>query len=159
MSSPLSSGFGEVIPRNIGKCMAGRSTSEYLKTRYRNRQERSICQRCSRAVERSNFCEYHALIHSTDKLRGKGVSIVEVKKARQAAKNFNGQCACCNSKNPGHVGWCFDHDHETLKFRGIICWSCNATLGHAKDSVRRLLFAIVYLSMRLKIKVVQEDSK
>lgn len=41
---------------------------------------------------------------------------------------------------------CFDHCHTTGKFRGWICNSCNAALGHVRDDVGRLHKMIVYLN-------------
>jgi len=40
---------------------------------------------------------------------------------------------------------CVDHNHETLKVRGLLCHSCNAVLGHAKESVPMLKRMIEYL--------------
>jgi len=34
---------------------------------------------------------------------------------------------------------CIDHDHKTGKFRGLLCGSCNSTLGFAKDDTNILV--------------------
>jgi len=53
-------------------------------------------------------------------------------------ENQNGLCALCGTDNPGGVWnqWAPDHDHKTGKARGVLCFSCNTTIGHieAKDS-------------------------
>lgn len=41
-----------------------------------------------------------------------------------------------------------DHNHDTGEVRGILCWSCNLVLGHARESTDILYKAIVYLSER-----------
>lgn len=41
--------------------------------------------------------------------------------------------------------WVLDHDHNSGKFRGYICHSCNRGLGLFSDSVDTLLKAINYL--------------
>lgn len=41
--------------------------------------------------------------------------------------------------------FCIDHDHSTGKFRGLICFSCNVSLGHFKDNIDTLKLAILYL--------------
>jgi hypothetical protein len=38
-----------------------------------------------------------------------------------------------------------DHDHETLKIRGLLCWRCNGGLGFFADNQAHLAMAIEYL--------------
>ena len=40
---------------------------------------------------------------------------------------------------------CIDHDHRTGKVRGVICHSCNVTIGHVKERVEILHQMIRYL--------------
>jgi len=40
---------------------------------------------------------------------------------------------------------CWDHNHETGKFRGWICHQCNIILGMCRDSVPQLLALVEYL--------------
>jgi hypothetical protein len=41
-----------------------------------------------------------------------------------------------------------DHNHETNRFRGVLCFGCNVGIGHMKESVEVLLRAIQYLGAR-----------
>ena len=56
-------------------------------------------------------------------------------------------CAICGATEPGgkwknfHV----DHDHETKKVRGLLCNSCNVTLGAVKEDIHTLKSMIQYL--------------
>lgn len=44
------------------------------------------------------------------------------------------RCAVCQTDHPGHKrGWVVDHDHLTGKVRGILCSSCNTTIGRLGD--------------------------
>lgn len=38
-----------------------------------------------------------------------------------------------------------DHDHKTLKVRGLLCNACNLAIGYLEDNVSRLESAISYL--------------
>jgi recombination endonuclease VII len=58
----------------------------------------------------------------------------------------NGVCAICHGPpNDGRKRLAVDHDHTTGEVRGLLCNSCNLTLGQAKDSEERLLAAAAYL--------------
>ena len=39
----------------------------------------------------------------------------------------------------------YDHDHNTMEFRGVLCSPCNGALGAFKDTVEGLEEAIRYL--------------
>lgn len=40
---------------------------------------------------------------------------------------------------------CYDHDHGTMMFRGILCRACNRSIGQLGDSVEGLEKALNYL--------------
>ena len=50
-------------------------------------------------------------------------------------------CEICSSEN----NLCYDHDHITMKFRGVLCRSCNKAVGQLGDSVESLQRALDYL--------------
>lgn len=55
-------------------------------------------------------------------------------------------CAICKTDTPGGKGtFHADHDHETLRPRGVLCHNCNVGLGNLKDSPEILQAAIDYL--------------
>lgn len=55
------------------------------------------------------------------------------------------KCLICGleEKNCGTLH--IDHDHKTNKVRGLLCFSCNRSLGGFKDSIKILKSAINYL--------------
>ena len=56
-----------------------------------------------------------------------------------------GNCALCNVDLETVKKWVIDHDHETGKVRGILCWRCNHGLGQFGDSLDLLKLAVRYM--------------
>jgi len=56
----------------------------------------------------------------------------------------DGKCLICTASLEA-VGDHVDHDHDTLKPRGLLCGHCNRGLGLFRDSVANLRRAIDYL--------------
>mgnify|MGYP001565337019 CR=1 FL=1 len=44
-----------------------------------------------------------------------------------------GECAICHKLDS--KGLAFDHDHNTLRFRGLLCGPCNRGLGDVRESL------------------------
>lgn len=64
----------------------------------------------------------------------------------EVLKAQHGVCAICHE--PPEMGarlFHYDHNHATGKFRGLLCHNCNMMLGFARESVRFLSMAIVYV--------------
>jgi Recombination endonuclease VII len=58
------------------------------------------------------------------------------------------QCKICLNPKPVKVQssvWKVDHDHITMRIRGILCGKCNFALGYFRDDIGILLKAIKYL--------------
>lgn len=69
----------------------------------------------------------------------------------QMVEDQNGVCAICGK--PETKKQCgkpqllvVDHDHVTGKVRGLLCWHCNAKLGHLED-IDFVLKARFYLAL------------
>ncbi len=54
-----------------------------------------------------------------------------------------GLCECCKESYRDKPA--IDHDHTTGSIRGVLCTSCNTSLGFARESVSRLRAMIDYL--------------
>lgn len=53
----------------------------------------------------------------------------------------DGLCWICREQPAAHV----DHNHETGRVRGMLCFTCNAGLGNFKDRWDLLERAIIYI--------------
>jgi hypothetical protein len=65
-------------------------------------------------------------------------------------------CKICRKKTEQetlHV----DHDHTTMKFRGLLCGNCNRAIGLFKDDPALLHAAIAYLLPDFKIMYLKNE--
>ena len=103
----------------------------------------SWCRKC-RATYRSEI--------SRGRFRGQ-LSDDEVRELKKQEKcDICGGSDLAGSRNNKHLGKVYalvmDHNHETGKFRGMICHHCNRGLGNFKDNINTLQAAIKYLNER-----------
>lgn len=54
-------------------------------------------------------------------------------------------CAICGALSSGARSLHVDHDHSTGKVRGLLCSTCNTSLGGFRDDPALLLRAVEYL--------------
>jgi len=59
----------------------------------------------------------------------------------------NHQCKICGATSAQNADrdWSIDHDHQTGKVRGLLCFKCNILLGMVGDQISILESAIKYL--------------
>ena len=51
-------------------------------------------------------------------------------------------CEICGTKD----NLCYDHDHNTMDFRGVLCKKCNKGLGNLGDTLEGVMKAVKYLT-------------
>lgn len=57
-------------------------------------------------------------------------------------------CEACGKKGERAGEMHVDHCHDTGAVRGVLCFNCNAALGHVNDSIERLQSLIRYLNQK-----------
>lgn len=113
------------------------------KTRALRRRKRTgVCQTCKAKRPQSAYSP-------------KGISCRDCERARRLrhrygltpeswatmAKRYAGKCWVCQEAPATEV----DHCHDTGDVRGLLCSSCNVSLGHFRDDPHRLVRAAYYL--------------
>jgi len=92
--------------------------------------------------------DYPAVMRAAHLKRKYGIS-VEQYEAR--LREQGGGCAVC--ARPPKLGTSLhvDHDHETGCVRGLLCFSCNAALGHFQDDLDRIDAALHYVATKRRL--------
>lgn len=67
----------------------------------------------------------------------------------------NGKCAICRGINKPKRRLAVDHDHASGQIRGLLCHSCNVTIGHIEDSPARIQQIIDYLKRHEQLELVK----
>jgi hypothetical protein len=65
-------------------------------------------------------------------------------------KSQSGKCALCGAI-PDKILLHVDHCHNTGEVRGLLCFNCNAGIGHLKDNAELCYKASVYLTPKFPI--------
>ena len=111
------------------------------------------CRKCFRVLPLDNFRFYnvrdnkrHHICRTCRNIHRKVVRNATAHEYESLLQKQNNACAICGI-TPEEIGkkLIVDHDHETLKVRGLLCWRCNSGLGFFKDNQAHLAMAIEYL--------------
>lgn len=70
---------------------------------------------------------------------------ISLKEYEVLLKIQNNVCAICKSPS-NNKKMAVDHDHKTGKVRGLLCSSCNTSLGGFKDNIQILNAAADYIN-------------
>lgn len=103
----------------------------------------SICSTCRKQRQKLRYTENRANIlrKQREYVLNKKYKITEQDYLTLGAKQ-EWLCAICSQyMDVPHI----DHDHETGKLRELLCFQCNAALGHFQDSVERIERAAQYI--------------
>ena len=120
--------------------------------------KRRKCHNCMNREQQERLLKTHGtkeavLDHRweiTFKSRAKTFNLTP-EQARGMLEDQGGCCAIClneiffDRKVERKKRACIDHCHETLKVRGILCPTCNSSLGKLNDDIETLKRAIDYL--------------
>ena len=131
--------------RKCNSCDIEAHTEEDLeKFVYRNKLKNyreNTCKECANKYNRDRRRDNKESYSVTNKKyrikKQYGLSVEEYDK-RMSSSDC---CEICETKN----NLCYDHDHKTMEFRGVLCSSCNKGLGNFEDTLEGVMKAVKYL--------------
>lgn len=111
------------------------------------------CRKCLRILSIDNFRFHnisenkrHNICRMCRQIHRKVVRTANREEYETLLQDQDSACAICGI-TAEEIGkkLIVDHNHETLKIRGLLCWRCNSGLGFFKDNQAHLAMAIEYL--------------
>jgi len=128
-------------PKGEGLCSAGHDvTFPGARNKYGQCKIcRNVYQAAYKRANPKKFSPYNVDYH-----RRKKYGVTPVEYARMMVEQ-NGLCAICKEQDSRGRALDVDHNHETGVVRGLLCNTCNMTLGKVKDNTELLKSMIAYL--------------
>ncbi len=98
-----------------------------------------ICRRCHKKKEHVAIAIQPEAKRLKNRARKAGVSVDLIESLSKAQNNKCAICSVIMERNV-NASWseCIDHCHETLKGRGLLCRTCNHSLGLYENFQRKL---------------------
>lgn len=130
--------MGLLKNKRCPRCDKTKSVDEFVRNRSAADGRGAYCKPCHNVVSRENRIKHHGSTRSFWLKRRYGVDAVQVE---WMILQQGGKCAICRKRPAKHV----DHDHESNRVRGILCFNCNRGLGYFKDDIIRMCQAADYV--------------
>jgi hypothetical protein len=135
-----------VPEKRCSMCEETKPAEKFYKSRVSRDGLAARCDECTKTVTRQwakanpektrqNLRNWH------DRNRGRRYGLTPEQYAVELEKS-GGVCGICrNPPTENHPRLAVDHDHVTLKVRGMLCHACNLGIGVFKDDPERLMAA------------------
>jgi|SRR5579872_3723240 len=146
------------------KCKKSKDKRQFYKNPRSKRGLDYRCKACHLAIARqcpSRTPEVRKQRYQKDKEKIRNINLkycfgIDLNEYNRMLEAQNFKCAICEktkNENVGQYGkqlnFSVDHDHVTLRVRGLLCTKCNSVLGLANDSIKILERSITYLKNAL----------
>ena len=103
---------------------------------------RNLCYKCENKrddVWRANNSE--SILLKRQKYYAEKVYSISLEQYKKRMATSN-KCEVCGSKDK----LCYDHDHQNMQFRGVLCNKCNRSIGILGDTVESIQKVLFYLT-------------
>ena len=130
------------VPKGAKLCMTCAQTCYSCQERPRKHQHR-MCTACiAKADKARNANPERKFMERITRVASK----YKVTRAVAAVLSVMKTCSACGKdcSKPGQMH--VDHCHSTGRVRGVLCFNCNAALGHVGDSIKRLNMLVDYIN-------------
>tara|TARA_R100000458_G_C8243025_1_gene221557 strand:+ start:794 stop:1219 length:426 start_codon:yes stop_codon:yes gene_type:complete len=136
--------MGEVIRLQCSKCNLWKNYTAFSKSKKAGKSRgyrRSRCKECVREYVKTAPSNSYENNKRRAVLRNYGITLEEY----YVRISTSSVCEICGVAESKENPLCYDHDHNTMKFRGVLCSKCNRSLGQLGDDLEGLNKAISYL--------------
>jgi len=131
--------------RKCNNCDIEAHTEEDLEKFSRNTSclhgRASECKLCTNA-RRNKYRQANPELHRENNMRYHCINTYKITLEEYRKRMKTSDCCGICSKE---ADLCYDHDHDTMEFRGVLCRVCNKGLGSLGDTLEGLKKAVKYL--------------
>lgn len=112
-------------------CKYGHTSERYVQS--------GVCRECMHK---------HNRLQPQGKLMSRRIRVLKSRGIQTPTRPMPETCECCGGNAPGssNHNFCVDHNHETMKFRGWLCGSCNRAIGLLGDNFEGVYRAMAYMA-------------
>ena len=136
----------EADTKRCSKCEVTKTIDGYHKSKSTHDGFYPYCKDCACAYRSQWAKDNPERVRATNRKNLYGITPEEYTNLMARQCGMCAVCQCWLADLPAkqvHI----DHNHDTGKVRGVLCHSCNAMIGHARESIKHLYSAAYYLEM------------
>lgn len=130
-----------MITKKCNTCFCEKNVTDFSNHPSNKDGLRKTCKKCRSLQQSTRYANNPNKARESSLKRLYGVTSEKYDEIMEQQKSV---CAICHRPDKNKQ-LSVDHCHSTGFVRGLLCTSCNLTLGHAQDSPDRLRQAALYL--------------
>ena len=129
---------GEIPTRVCRVCsLVSEDLTKFVKNKEGKYGFRNLCLQCVKIQNNAHPKQKDWKTNHQTKKRY-GITLEDYKNAMAS----NNCCEICGKTSD----LCYDHCHDTMKFRGVLCRGCNRSLGQLGDNAEGIQKVLAYLT-------------
>ncbi len=133
--------------KQCSKCREVKLRSQFHRDKKRRDGLTPQCSACVKANNEALWPLRRDKVRRQEKLRRARRLGLSPEEYDALVDRHNGRCGICQGAPNGIGGLHIDHDHASGKVRGLLCHSCNVSIGHFRDDPDLLRQAAEYIEL------------